>query len=322
MSYRNRRIGFTLIELLVVIAIIAILAAILFPVFAQARENARRTACLSNCKQIGLAYIQYIQDNDGYTPSINKSVGVVGLDGLQVYQPWYYLLMPYAKSWQVFQCPDRVQNFSASTTANDVTTPTGNDPYDCFDDLNPTGVCLGYGYNDGWISDGGYALLQPGTTMTGTLNGKTKAYTFRPGINIAQITSESQMVAFGDVATKKDGSISCDNGVAHAFPSGSPTTTALRHRALDNICFVDGHAKTIRMEVATVKSGLSGFAAPLLIPASQTDALDWCSDPNVVGTYTTANGTPYSSYPLNAAGETCAQAVADIYAPGAVTVNP
>ncbi len=59
-----QRRGFTLIELLVVIAIIAILAAILFPVFARARENARRTSCLSNLKQVGLSLLQYIQDND------------------------------------------------------------------------------------------------------------------------------------------------------------------------------------------------------------------------------------------------------------------
>src|SRR5450432_2383849 len=69
-SFRTRSSkAFTLIELLVVIAIIAILAAILFPVFAQAREKARQTSCLSNLKQLGLGFLMYASDNDGYFPA-------------------------------------------------------------------------------------------------------------------------------------------------------------------------------------------------------------------------------------------------------------
>ena len=71
------RFGFTLIELLVVIAIIAILAAILFPVFSQARESARKTVCLSNTKQSGLALMQYIQDYDEMTPNVYSSITTV-----------------------------------------------------------------------------------------------------------------------------------------------------------------------------------------------------------------------------------------------------
>ncbi len=94
---RNYHQGFTLIELLVVIAIIAILAAILFPVFARARENARRSSCQSNLKQIGLGLMQYVQDYDEIMPmnSTNEPAGGAWMDKIQ----------PYIKSYQLFKCP-------------------------------------------------------------------------------------------------------------------------------------------------------------------------------------------------------------------------
>jgi prepilin-type N-terminal cleavage/methylation domain-containing protein/prepilin-type processing-associated H-X9-DG protein len=91
--------GFTLIELLVVIAIIAILAAILFPVFARARENARRASCMSNLKQINLGWLQYTQDYDEKLPHYNHS-SIAGSQG-----GWAFVLQPYIKSAQVLQCP-------------------------------------------------------------------------------------------------------------------------------------------------------------------------------------------------------------------------
>lgn len=97
----DRRAAFTLIELLVVVAIIAILAAILFPVFAQARDKARQTSCLSNLKQMGLAMMQYVQDNDEAVPLRNN--------GNNSYQkadpPDYWMAMePYLKNRQVRVC--------------------------------------------------------------------------------------------------------------------------------------------------------------------------------------------------------------------------
>lgn len=92
-----KRKAFTLIELLVVIAIIAILAAILFPVFARARENARKANCMSNLKQIGIAVMMYVQDYDE-TYMVGESTTPL--------RYWYNVLDPYTKSKQVFICPD------------------------------------------------------------------------------------------------------------------------------------------------------------------------------------------------------------------------
>ncbi len=110
-SSQSRR-AFTLIELLVVIAIIAILAAILFPVFAQAREKARATSCLSNMKQMGLAVVQYTQDNDetfmnGSVPPASAS------DNYNYGMGWAGQVYPYVKSRGVYACPD--DPFAASS---------------------------------------------------------------------------------------------------------------------------------------------------------------------------------------------------------------
>ena len=89
--------GFTLIELLVVIAIIAILAAILFPVFARAREKARQSTCLSNVKQIGLAILMYVQDYDERMPML-YDLGTPRQGIIRTTQP-------YTMNWQVHDCP-------------------------------------------------------------------------------------------------------------------------------------------------------------------------------------------------------------------------
>jgi len=108
MGSRLKRQGFTLIELLVVIAIIAILAAILFPVFAKAREKARQSSCSSNLKQIGLAMMQYRQDYDETTPwHVNGAAWTTGIDSTSY---WGVFYTPYTKSQQIFRCP------SASST--------------------------------------------------------------------------------------------------------------------------------------------------------------------------------------------------------------
>jgi prepilin-type N-terminal cleavage/methylation domain-containing protein len=109
---KSRTKGFTLIELLVVIAIIAILAAILFPVFAKAREKARGASCLSNMKQIGLGIMQYVQDYDETYPMNSMDGQAVGTTDNDSHNAnyitvvtWLWQIYPYVKSRQVYVCP-------------------------------------------------------------------------------------------------------------------------------------------------------------------------------------------------------------------------
>lgn len=107
---REEKRGFTLIELLVVIAIIAILAAILFPVFARARENARKSNCLSNLKQLGTAHMMYCQDYDEMTASYQDVPAAAAT------RSWMNMFEPYMKNTGVLNCPSAPGKFRVSTS--------------------------------------------------------------------------------------------------------------------------------------------------------------------------------------------------------------
>ena len=144
------RHGFTLIELLVVIAIIAILAAILFPVFAKAREKARQTSCLSNLRQMATAIMSYAQDYDERFPATAiRWDGTPGSGGefMTPYALWMELIQPYCKNWQIFVCPSKT---TGTVTGRLSGTTLPNAAYGGY-----TGnQCFGYS----WTSSGGVAM--------------------------------------------------------------------------------------------------------------------------------------------------------------------
>jgi prepilin-type N-terminal cleavage/methylation domain-containing protein/prepilin-type processing-associated H-X9-DG protein len=284
------RKGFTLIELLVVIAIIAILAAILFPVFAQAREKARAITCISNLKQAGLAFAMYTQDYD--ETCVPQEVHSLIKHGGY----WYVLLQPYVKNWNMFLCPDRSQDVCSESAATVLGIP-----------FSPK--CLGYGYEDGFVSDTGYGLSQ-------TSQADPQGNTMRPGKALAALLTPSDMVAFGDTYDNPGYSVAMDNILSRLADGYS--TAALRHMGgLFNYAFADGHAKTVRMQAGEYTGfGLVGR------PSSMTDALKWCSDPNITPdpSFATYDGGP-SGYPMQSATETCQQATKDFYT-SLVTQNP
>jgi prepilin-type N-terminal cleavage/methylation domain-containing protein/prepilin-type processing-associated H-X9-DG protein len=250
--------AFTLIELLVVIAIIANLAAILYPVYAQAKESAKRTACLSNSKQTGTGMHLYVNDYDDTTPTIlgarhsNTSYEI----------DFYTQLMPYVKSLDMFYCPDRSEWVLGGNPAN------GN----C-DDSNNGGPrfntkdrCIGYGYNWGFTSN----------TGSGLVNGRTNTpdWKVNSGKNLSQIAAPADMFAFGDTGDSPRYTI-CANYIAQYI--SAPSNGQLRHGGKYNFAFVDGHAKNVTMKGASLGAG--NYYA---VPSNQTQGKFYCDDVNGV----------------------------------------
>jgi prepilin-type N-terminal cleavage/methylation domain-containing protein/prepilin-type processing-associated H-X9-DG protein len=216
---RRTHTGFTLIELLVVIAIIAILASILFPVFARARENARRASCQSNLKQIGLGILQYTQDYDErYVRATNGPGGAVGS------QTWANSVQPYIKSTQIFQCP--------SDSAREINTWwMGNLPVE-------QQFHISYLYNTSVARSSDSSIQYPSSTVMAIDGGTNPGASDNPldWLNSPKGTS-FLITSYPSESTSEWGG----RGEDVAAPSA-------RHLEMANALYVDGHVKATRVE--------------------------------------------------------------------------
>jgi len=225
--------AFTLIELLVVIAIIAILAAILFPVFARARENARRASCQSNPKQIGLGLLQYSQDYDEQLIREWQGPDAGPSDGNRV--KWMDMVFPYVKSEQVFNCPSE----------------TAYTPYK----------------NNGGLAYGSYGINvlnqtknNPTPPSRGPLGG--------PGASMSQLEAAATTVWVADTGHQNTGSVNttdtCEyqdyyygwaiestndpNPIKRPGPPRNAARVTERHLDTTNVLWCDGHVKAMKLD--------------------------------------------------------------------------
>jgi prepilin-type N-terminal cleavage/methylation domain-containing protein/prepilin-type processing-associated H-X9-DG protein len=214
---RQRSSGFTLIELLVVIAIIAILAAILFPVFAQAREKARGISCLSNMKQLALGCNMYSQDYDGRLVSSGGTC-YMSWPGCSIDNPlpsgqWQWVIYPYVKNWQLYKCPS-----DPHTTDHFPTSYTENN-WGTIDHLN------------------------------GSVGGTPEGHTDKPAETALLL--EGANTGWEDTAVRAENAKMVEdyttwdtwNRIQHDRPDWNWTDKLPRHGDGSNVAFIDGHAK-------------------------------------------------------------------------------
>jgi len=268
------RKGFTLIELLVVIAIIAILAAILFPVFAQAREKARAISCLSNIKQVNLGWQMYMQDYDemwifrpGHTPGgdTNCEWKYVCGDNTST-QDWQDVVQPYLKNYQIADCPSapsqpdlagkmtggaRNYGIGINVYINDVAWDSGTDrissgmTHNCGIGADPPRRCAN-GQPCNYVCDGytQAAVTKPAQTIIISDGGY---FRITKDTTSAIISGESGFPCDNQVSTQHvDCGASPWLATTENSQSGGEWGPADRHTGTENIGFLDGHVKAMR----------------------------------------------------------------------------
>jgi prepilin-type N-terminal cleavage/methylation domain-containing protein/prepilin-type processing-associated H-X9-DG protein len=232
MTHSSRRRGFTLIELLVVIAIIAILAAILFPVFAQAREAARKASCGAGARQIGMSFAMYIQDYDEITPQI-----WYGPNSNQQLYLWMDVLVPYIKSSKFFSaCPSKT-----------------------FGEWDPNATVPNRKKNVAFTANSLYAGSDAADGQATTPPMK------ETGIALAQFATPAETICFGDgtgqyIAYSRDKAdtvlqLRPPFATTPPLPNVGRTTPVTdrfmaRHTEGNNFVFADGHMKWMKLSEA------------------------------------------------------------------------
>ncbi|MCW3058384.1 MAG: prepilin-type N-terminal cleavage/methylation domain [Capsulimonas sp.] len=234
----NRR-GFTLIELLVVIAIIAILAAILFPVFAQAREKAREVTCASNMRQIGLCVRMYVQDNDETMP-IFYAYNTVPPSGVDGHKGVELELLPYSKNKDIFKCSDDVGSpyMTASTAADGGCSdyPGKNQSYH---------ACYGTSYR--FTSDVYSIVAGESSENNDTTNSK---FAVTKLITDSMFDVPAQTRIMRDEMFPWFSDQSDPSGALYGYAGASPSYFAQWHPRGGSMVFADGHAKFIASQTA------------------------------------------------------------------------
>lgn len=233
------RRGFTLIELLVVIAIIAILAAILFPVFAQAREKARATSCLSNLKQSGTATLMYVQDYDETFP-MSLYMAFVPAPCTATF---YHEISPYQKNAQIMQCPSKPRAVDFVKGWANVSAATGLPPL-CAS--NPPIQYLSYNFN--------YAVIENGSPS-----------------NIFGVDANRAVKSLASMEFPAETALISD-GVPTIQPINKPpdykcglfySPVDARHNLFVNANYTDSHAKVVKAQIDANASGTQYTCAGL-----------------------------------------------------------
>jgi prepilin-type N-terminal cleavage/methylation domain-containing protein/prepilin-type processing-associated H-X9-DG protein len=234
---RAQRRGFTLIELLVVIAIIAILAAILFPVFAQAREKARSSTCQSNLKQIGTAFKMYVQDYDEQGIQYWWSYGGAG----GTTPPWMEWLNPYVKNSRVFLCPSAPTAPTAYTTTECTAVPTATVTSSY---ALPTYIKYSYWNFNGVTMFGGFLSgINPATGTTLCSNPWDVCETSPERV---QYPSEATLIMEGWTISYMGYASTFGHACSVGVDFLNPTNKNIyRHNESTNVLYCDGHVKTV-----------------------------------------------------------------------------